>query len=817
MDRRHAILSFRNSSGCCRLLCGGVLAILLCVPLFESSGQNVTVNLVSRQGEAIPAANVVFCPAGAPAGTAYRGIDQADGSYLVMLPGFTGTTSYLVEVSAPGYRSFKTDYRKSQGTVLSFRLIPQGSSIIVRHITDGPNLSITLDTTQVVPEGVVHATFLCVDPEARSSTELQFRYRLTRPSATAEGIRHLQEPWSEWLRCSANAPFSAGGTFTDFGEEGVYEIEAECRNTRTRRESGTVTSAFAVAREMSTVLFPDGQWVSAQPAGNAASPARLWVPDFIDNGPQILDIGGNASLHRGRRDLWCELFIELLLQSGGRADQCSIDFWKPLVLSLSEGRNALDVIRHARLAETRSILGSGFASQLIAMAEILAIAGAADHAEVEVLLAYFVLQAFQEARYKSLNQLMSQTRQIDPEMRVGLSDAYRRISEDRQRHHTMMLSAARRGALINSGGSVLLQMLGGSAAGPALRTFLGSPGVGRRTPAVPAGVWFRPLLRTTDPTKAVAVLVLLSTLDRGLLSHGHPMPFVPDRYVIEQMRSHMLWMGTEGVRFYRDHANISRRARERMGMWVHAHQHYDQSHFELLVREAEMSLGLISAPSAGEIAGTVVDATSGSPLPGAAIALRSPDGVFAPVTSDQEGRFVILGIRADMVEVSASAEGYISDTQSLRVVDNHADVQFALAPVSRGVEFRVVLSWGSTPRDLDAHLLKENVQIWYQNRGNDASYPHALLDVDDTDGNGPETISITSLDGENASYYVHQFSGDGQLSHSEAVVKVYSGDRLIRTFNVFPSGDERWWHVFDITREGMIIDRDEAAAQGPVG
>ena len=115
---------------------------------------------------------------------------------------------------------------------------------------------------------------------------------------------------------------------------------------------------------------------------------------------------------------------------------------------------------------------------------------------------------------------------------------------------------------------------------------------------------------------------------------------------------------------------------------------------------------------------------------------------------------------------------------------------------------RIVLEWGATPNDLDSHLEGatkdgEEVNIYFGNTiAVSGSNTIAQLDVDDIDGYGPETITLSKPDG-TYRYRVHRFSLNGSLGMSGAVVKVYSGSSEPITITV-PSDCDEWWDVFTI-------------------
>lgn len=134
---------------------------------------------------------------------------------------------------------------------------------------------------------------------------------------------------------------------------------------------------------------------------------------------------------------------------------------------------------------------------------------------------------------------------------------------------------------------------------------------------------------------------------------------------------------------------------------------------------------------------------------------------------------------------------------------------YAISPVMENLDgMRVVLTWGKTPYDLDSHMIYPGNNIYYaRQQGVDA-----LLDVDDTDSYGPETITLQKKHyGESYVYAVHDYSnqrnpGSSQLSNSEAKVFVYMGQSLVRTYYVPKNRTGNLWTVFRMTGNGDFQD-----------
>ncbi len=140
---------------------------------------------------------------------------------------------------------------------------------------------------------------------------------------------------------------------------------------------------------------------------------------------------------------------------------------------------------------------------------------------------------------------------------------------------------------------------------------------------------------------------------------------------------------------------------------------------------------------------------------------------------------------------------------------------YALSPVMTDLDgIRIVLNWGAAPRDLDSHLVFRQGHVFYLQRdGNYSEKIHtgASLDVDHTDGFGPETITIAARHpGEPYVYAVHALADmkdpdSAGLSRSQARVFVYVGQSLVRSYYV-PNQVGNLWTVFRITPEGEFQD-----------
>lgn len=167
------------------------------------------------------------------------------------------------------------------------------------------------------------------------------------------------------------------------------------------------------------------------------------------------------------------------------------------------------------------------------------------------------------------------------------------------------------------------------------------------------------------------------------------------------------------------------------------------------------------------------------------------------------------------IQVRFGKSGFITSDFNLEIMAGSIfQNQISVSPELLPEQYRIVLDWANRPRDLDAHLIKED--------GYHISYRHkktsddgvARLDRDDRNGNGPETITVNRIDSDAVyTYKVHDYSNrdkrrSSELSNrSRATVRVYGDNRLLRTYSIEPNqrGDE--WFVFSI-EDGLIVDVD---------
>ena len=213
---------------------------------------------------------------------------------------------------------------------------------------------------------------------------------------------------------------------------------------------------------------------------------------------------------------------------------------------------------------------------------------------------------------------------------------------------------------------------------------------------------------------------------------------------------------------------------------------------------------------------TVLDSLRGAagPLPNASVTIGT-----RTATTNAQGVASFTNLPQGIFSVSAVAPTYSTIAQTAILQCGALNqVAMALSPAGSAPgglasgQFRVILTWGENPRDLDSHLTgpaadgSSRWHVYYSNkRGGDM----CALDVDDTSSYGPETVTCPPTDGTGSSlrpgvyrYSVHHYSGDTNIGVSGANVRLefFNG----QTYSFTPpagnyAGSKDVWTVFELT------------------
>lgn len=197
--------------------------------------------------------------------------------------------------------------------------------------------------------------------------------------------------------------------------------------------------------------------------------------------------------------------------------------------------------------------------------------------------------------------------------------------------------------------------------------------------------------------------------------------------------------------------------------------------------------------------GQVVDATTGRGLSGVSCSF-SGNG-YHSISTDSNG-FFSIELDPGFWNLRLTKEGYmeVSDSFTLSSGEINSDNVYIMSENLQTGQIRIVLTWGALPSDLDSHLEGTfdnggSFHVFFSNRrasssNNDNSVE---LDVDDTTGYGPETITINDLEGV-YDYYVVDYRSEGTMGElGEAKVTVFMQDGSSQVIPVNPECINGWY------------------------
>ncbi len=244
-------------------------------------------------------------------------------------------------------------------------------------------------------------------------------------------------------------------------------------------------------------------------------------------------------------------------------------------------------------------------------------------------------------------------------------------------------------------------------------------------------------------------------------------------------------------------------------------------------------------PSTGTLTGHITDATTGAGIPGATVSIAG-----ITTTTDADGAYTIEEIPTNLIKadfdatprngtapllvqfndlsdgstlrLTASADGYSTSETLVTLEPGGTTVRdVSLSPNFTDSELRIVLNWGEQPIDLDLHLDVPGeaggspYEIYYSNQGAIDEHPYAILDTDDTNGYGPETVTIAQFVDGRYICYVHNYRNDAPLADCKAVVQIYGKSGLLQSISVPNSGNGVYWYLCDIdgaTQQVTVIN-----------
>ena len=219
----------------------------------------------------------------------------------------------------------------------------------------------------------------------------------------------------------------------------------------------------------------------------------------------------------------------------------------------------------------------------------------------------------------------------------------------------------------------------------------------------------------------------------------------------------------------------------------------------------------------GSVTGRIKDASSGSGVGGVHLSIRegSDNKVGATVyecDTDASGNYLVeLDEGNYCIQVSKS--GYIDNFENVSVMRNVArtGIDIILSTELNG-EIRMVLEWESTPEDLDMYLTGNtnsgtSINVNYQNMKDYDGSGNCIaeLDVDDTNGNGPETITLHDINGV-YNLSIQDYHSTGTMANTNVRVTIYLPNNTSQTITINHNlGSTNNWNVCTIDHGKVIV------------
>ena len=195
------------------------------------------------------------------------------------------------------------------------------------------------------------------------------------------------------------------------------------------------------------------------------------------------------------------------------------------------------------------------------------------------------------------------------------------------------------------------------------------------------------------------------------------------------------------------------------------------------------------------------------------------------LTANSAGAFSTDGLEAGNYSVLVTKDGYTDELQGRVTIETNSQLSFNLLRVLSSGEASITLRWANSSAgsnvepDLDSHLLRfsANGTIDYHIFHARRTVPGLIdsLDRDDTDFEGPETITLKLEAGKNYTYYVHNYSGRGTIVQSFPRVYLRIGATTESFAPPSIQGSPKYWRVFDFVNGALRSCRVDCLVDVP--
>jgi uncharacterized protein YfaP (DUF2135 family) len=225
----------------------------------------------------------------------------------------------------------------------------------------------------------------------------------------------------------------------------------------------------------------------------------------------------------------------------------------------------------------------------------------------------------------------------------------------------------------------------------------------------------------------------------------------------------------------------------------------------------------------GILEGKVINVATGKPMRFVKVKLWRQGSYKAQVMSDALGRYKTK-VEYGQYEVRGTRTKFTSAKTPVSVNKPRNWKDVFLSPKLQKGQLRIVLRWSNTPQDMDSYLkTPDRCIVWFRHRHCNRNGGKASLDVDNTRGKGPETITIQKCIPGNYYYFVKQYSRRGSMSLSRSLAQIYYPSGQVKSMRVGKfgkligrQGRGRTWLVFkfncakSLLKNGKVVPKVHA-------
>lgn len=201
-------------------------------------------------------------------------------------------------------------------------------------------------------------------------------------------------------------------------------------------------------------------------------------------------------------------------------------------------------------------------------------------------------------------------------------------------------------------------------------------------------------------------------------------------------------------------------------------------------------------------------------------ALVATDGIdysgSSTARTGTDGTFRIAVKRESQLTLSALSGNRLTNTLSVTSGSSDSTLPNCLVLSQTAASLNIRLTWGELPEDVDSHVFLPNgTHIFYSNKGSLLTPTFAALDVDDTDGYGPEVVTVSKLMVGTYRYFLRNYSGTFDPGMTTSPVRVelnLGGSQRVFVPGSGEGTSNYYWHAFD-----LVVASDCSVTVQPAG